>query len=42
VAPTYSPPMVHVIGGIGTALVLVAYFLVSNGRLSRPPSDSKA
>jgi|LakMenEpi03Aug12_release.lakeMendotaPanAssembly.Ray.scaffolds.fasta_scaffold1157745_2 hypothetical protein len=25
--------MVHVIGGIGTVLVLVAYFLVSNGRL---------
>ncbi|MFM8514985.1 MAG: hypothetical protein ACKOBJ_01815 [Actinomycetota bacterium] len=25
--------MVHVIGGIGTVLVLVAYFLVSNGHL---------
>ncbi len=25
--------MVHVLGGIGTVLVLVAYFLVSNGRL---------
>lgn len=29
--------MVHVIGGIGTVLLLVAYFLVSNGRLK---SDS--
>jgi len=25
--------MVHVFGGIGISLVLVAYFLVSNGRL---------
>ncbi len=25
--------MVHVVGGIGTVLVLLAYFLVSNGRL---------
>jgi len=25
--------MVHVIGGIGTVLVLLAYFLVSTGRL---------